>query len=813
MNGQAFFRTVSEQLRAACTRGEVEWSVLAEWERWWTACQEQLPLLEQKVAELQSALVKALEPPLQYAVALGPSPGSERDLIVGNGHTRMEVHLSPAVDVPADAIAPGQEVLLNKEQNVVAVRGPYTGGETAEVVNILKPESAAEILEVLVSVPDEPPMLRVRWREDEELEVACAPDLAGRPLQRGDIVALDPDQQLAVARVRPRLHVRAGGHEGIVVEISQTLLDQGVRIGDIVRVDSGLQLAFEKLPSYETGGLALEDIPDVSYEDIGGLEDQIEQVYDAIELPYLHRARFEAFQLSRPKGILLFGPPGCGKTMIAKAVANSLTRSIRVHLVGLERRIVLYRRLRADPADQAALSEAEALLLPESEGCGAALSVDEALRALEDYLRDHRVNLERLDQELQTIRGVLAAQDGVRGFFLNVKGPELLDKYVGETEHRIRKIFEEARRHATFYTPVVIFFDEMEAMFRARGTGRSSDVETTIVPQFLVELAGVETSDNLIIIGASNRSELIDPAIMRAGRLDIKIKVDRPTRDAALDIFALYLLPTLPLDARGLPEAAMPDVLDGLGRVVFRTAYRSAAASTAANVAAPVAALTALLPDGCDLRLARATLAVGLEALAALPPRMPVREVLGQGDGAEPVVQVLRRYQGATPVGQIVERLGQLQAVLREDPSAQALVLDQVRREWLAEALILEAIQALYSPASLMNVLTAAGNRYTFYLKDFVSGAVIANFVARAKKRAVKRVVLGQERVVQGICLDDLLAAVRSEFEEGKDQLAQNKLSAELGLDEPLKFVELVLQTGQPEAWNEVKLRPYLTFG
>ena len=167
---------------------------------------------------------------------------------------------------------------------------------------------------------------------------------------------------------------------------------------------------------------------------------------------------------------------------------------------------------------------------------------------------------------------MLATDEGVRGFFLNVKGPELLDKYVGETEHRIRKIFEEARRYATFYTPVVIFFDEMESMFRARGSGRSSDVETTIVPQFLAELDGVEASENLIVIGASNRAELIDPAIMRPGRLDIKIKVDRPTREAALDVFALYFLPTLPLNGEGVLSET--EALDGVGKIVFRTAYR-----------------------------------------------------------------------------------------------------------------------------------------------------------------------------------------------------------------------------------------------
>ena len=183
---------------------------------------------------------------------------------------------------------------MNKDQNVVAIRGMYAGGETAEVVNILKPDQAAEVLEITRGTPQEPLALRARWREGEEIEVECAPELVQQTIKRGDIVEIDPDQRAAPsAKVRPRLHVRSGGHDGIVVEISDLLFEQGVQIGDIVRVETGLKFAFEKLPSYETGGLALEDIPDVSYEDIGGLEGQIEQVYDAIELPYLYRAQFE----------------------------------------------------------------------------------------------------------------------------------------------------------------------------------------------------------------------------------------------------------------------------------------------------------------------------------------------------------------------------------------------------------------------------------------------------------------------------------------------------------------------------------------
>ncbi|MBI5958711.1 MAG: AAA family ATPase [Chloroflexi bacterium] len=805
MDANQLHRVITEILKTACTNGQLDWNVLAEWERQWNICQEKLPLLEHKVRELGDALIKAMEPPLHYAVFLRPAPGEERDVVVGTGGGRLEVHLTDQVANALETLTPGQELVLNKDQNVVALRHMYAGGETAEVVNILKPEQAGEVLEITQGTPKNPLALRVRWREGEEEDVECSEELAQTALKRGDIVEIDPDRHQAISKVRPRLHVRAGGHEGIVVEISDQLFEEGVQIGDIVRVETNLKFAFEKLPSYETGGLALEEIPDVSYEDIGGLEGQIEQVYDAIELPYLYRAQFEEYQLNRPKGLLLYGPPGCGKTMIAKAVANSLTRTIRDHLVQLERRIVLYNRMLQNPDDAALVREYAALLPPNQpdEAITAESTVDQAVAHLRLYLEHHRVDLRTLDKELHTIRSVLAQEDGIRGFFLNVKGPELLDKYVGETEHRIRKIFEEARRYATFYTPVVIFFDEMESMFRARGSGRSSDVETTIVPQFLAELDGVEASENLIVIGASNRAELIDPAIMRPGRLDIKIKVDRPTRESALDIFALYLLPTLPLNSAGVDGVS--DAIEGLGKIVFRKAYRASGGGVDH-------ALTCSLPEGCDFRLARFLSPEALDQLGALPPRTLVREAVLNLDPDGDLVKVLRRFQSSAEIGAITEKLLALHAWLDDDRAQQAQMLDYVRREWLAEAMILDVIQILYSPASLMNVLTNNGSRYTFYIKDFVSGAVIANIVARAKKSAVKRVILGQANEPQGISLKDLHDAVYQEFNEGKDQLAQTKISAELGLNEQLKFVELVLQTGQIDPWNEDKLRPYETF-
>jgi proteasome-associated ATPase len=255
-----------------------------------------------------------------------------------------------------------------------------------------------------------------------------------------------------------------------VVEIGENLLDEPLRAGDALRLESRSGFVLERLPRPEVEELVLEEVPDISYEDIGGLRDQIEGIQDAVELPFIHADLFVQHQLPPPKGVLLYGPPGCGKTLIAKAVANSLAKKV---------------------AD--------------------------------------RTNSE------------------ARSYFLNVKGPELLNKYVGETERQIRLIFQRAREKSAEGVPVIVFFDEMDSLFRTRGSGVSSDIETTIVPQLLAEIDGVETLKNVIVIGASNREDLIDPAILRPGRLDVKIKINRPDEAAAKEIFAKYLTTEVPI--------------------------------------------------------------------------------------------------------------------------------------------------------------------------------------------------------------------------------------------------------------------------
>ncbi|MEV0493845.1 proteasome ATPase [Streptomyces atratus] len=270
------------------------------------------------------------------------------------------------------------------------------------------------------------------------------------------------------------------GHtdEERVVRLAEPLLDINIRPGDALLLEPRSGYVYEVVPKSEVEELVLEEVPDIDYDKIGGLGDQIELIRDAVELPYLHPDLFKEHELRPPKGILLYGPPGCGKTLIAKAVANSLAKKV----------------------------------------------------------------------------AEVTGQPAGKSYFLNIKGPELLNKYVGETERHIRLVFQRAREKAGEGTPVIVFFDEMESLFRTRGSGVSSDVENTIVPQLLAEIDGVEGLENVIVIGASNREDMIDPAILRPGRLDVKIKIERPDAEAAKDIFGKYLTPSLPLHADDLAE-------------------------------------------------------------------------------------------------------------------------------------------------------------------------------------------------------------------------------------------------------------------
>ena len=328
-----------------------------------------------------------------------------------------------------------------------------------------------------------------------KMRVAVQPELQGQ-LERGQEVVLNESFNIVLAR-RPertgeiatikevlgdgeRAMIVGRADENRVVELGDGLLDSPLRSGDTVLFEPRAGIILERLPRPEVEDLVLEEVPDVSYNDVGGLDDQIEQITDAVELPFVHQGLFSEYDLPAPKGILLYGPPGCGKTLIAKAVANSLAKKVA------------------------------------------------------EVSGDHEA----------------------RSYFLNIKGPEWLNKYVGETERQIRLVFQRAREKSEQGWPVIVFFDEMESLFRTRGSGISSDIESTIVPQLLAEIDGVETLKNVIVIGASNREDLIDPAILRPGRLDVKIKIERPNEESATSIFGRYLTTDVPID---------PDMIDSVG--------------------------------------------------------------------------------------------------------------------------------------------------------------------------------------------------------------------------------------------------------
>ena len=325
------------------------------------------------------------------------------------------------------------------------------------------------------------------YAQGRKMRVSILPGITTSDVHRGDEVVLNEsfsviavrasDGQGEVVTVKDvlderRVLVYGRADEERVVELAQSLKETKLRAGDALLLDTRSNLLVEKIARPESEELVLEEVPDISYEDIGGLDAQIELITDAVELPYLHRALFQDYELPAPKGILLYGPPGCGKTLIAKAVANSLSKKV----------------------------------------------------------------------------AELSGNKNVRSYFLNIKGPELLNKYVGETERQIRLVFQRAREKAEEGTPVIIFFDEMDSLFRTRGTGISSDMESTIVPQLLAEIDGVESLRDVIVIGATNREDLIDPAILRPGRLDVKIKIERPNEEAAAQIFQRYLHSELPIE-------------------------------------------------------------------------------------------------------------------------------------------------------------------------------------------------------------------------------------------------------------------------
>ena len=528
-----------------------------------------------------------------------------------------------------------------------------------------------------------------------------------------------------------RLIVKTNESEDRVMVAAEVLAGSKLRVGDNLRFDRASNLAFEVVPRSEVEEVVLEEIPDVTYDDIGGLDEQIEQLKDAVELPYIYGHLYKQFSLKPPKGILLYGPPGCGKTLVAKAVANSLSqrihRTLRQLKEALELMIALrkpkakYRQVgerfenlryeiyeyqtiyRGVPADDveamyekldnsgilgnfirrtegdlesprlvARIEDWYDLLIELKEkGYGMLTDRRRIGEMLERKRKHYFIHREKVSDEQYavnwledffTANGIDPNSDlelelalteeklggGVESYFLNIKGPELLNKYVGETEYKIREVFMAAREKAMRGLPVIVFFDEMESIFRTRGSGISSDIESTIVPQFLAEIDGVESLENVIVIGASNRQDLIDPAVLRPGRLDVKIRIDRPDREAARDIFSKYMSADVPMHADAL--------------------------------------------DAAD----------------------------GDADKA---------------IGMLI------------DGAVEEMYADKTENQFL-------------------RVTYQSREQEILYFRDFASGAMIEGIVARAKTYAIKRTILTGER---GLSLGDIVYAIRDEYKENED--------------------------------------------
>ncbi len=392
---------------------------------------ETLKEARQQLLALREEVDRLGQPPSGYGVLLAAHDDDTVDVFTSG--RKMRLTCSPNIDV--ESLKKGQTVRLNEALTVVEAGMFESVGEISTLREILGDGHRALVI----------------GHADEERIVWLAEPLVAADLPDGFPEALNDD-------TRPRK----------------------LRPGDSLLVDTKAGYAFERIPKAEVEDLVLEEVPDVSYDDIGGLGRQIEQIRDAVELPFLHKELYKEYALRPPKGVLLYGPPGCGKTLIAKAVANSLAKKMA--------------DVRGDDSREA------------------------------------------------------------KSYFLNIKGPELLNKFVGETERHIRLIFQRAREKASEGTPVIVFFDEMDSIFRTRGTGVSSDVETTVVPQLLSEIDGVEGLENVIVIGASNREDMIDPAILRPGRLDVKSKIERPDAESAQDIYSKYLTEALPIHADDLAE-------------------------------------------------------------------------------------------------------------------------------------------------------------------------------------------------------------------------------------------------------------------
>ena len=331
-----------------------------------------------------------------------------------------------------------------------------------------------------------------------EYQAAAAPELMEEEgLKTGDQVALNEGFvaiaklplpiQGPMARISGKLHgeqwlVQAATGNTETIVLSHVSLDSSsLKESEEVFLDSNQRVILGKLPKRESQTLIEDDFEKVEWSQVGGQEKVKEEIRKVLEYPLLHDKILQEMEYQVPKGFLFYGPPGCGKTLVGKAILTEVISK---------------------------LSEQE-------------------------------------NSELQ-------------GRFIHVKGPEILNMWLGESERKIREIFKKARDYKEKGQVPFIFIDEAESILGTRQAWRGSNISNTVVPMFCAEMDGIQSLRDTVVILATNRPDLIDPAIVRPGRIDRKIKVRRPDREECKQILRVYLKDGLPREHKDFDQMAEP---------------------------------------------------------------------------------------------------------------------------------------------------------------------------------------------------------------------------------------------------------------